>query len=187
MDETFDLSVDHEIAAPPEDCFDAFVALYDTDRPAWVTESDLDLRVGGRWHVRFHPAPDPPFREERTVTDVHRGRELGYHARIQDDDGHERFATQVLVTFESTGEVTPGGAAPDRLRGRSDPRRVRRQLAGRAGGGRRPGHRRDVNRREPAHLARSRRSRLPSDVLTLEREMSGVRSWWRWRRSPGSA
>ena len=56
--------------------------------------------------ARFHPAPDPPFREERTVTDVHRGRELGYHARIQDDDGHERFATQVLVTFESTGEVT---------------------------------------------------------------------------------
>jgi len=31
MDETFDLSVDHEIAAPPEDCFDAFVALYDTE------------------------------------------------------------------------------------------------------------------------------------------------------------
>jgi uncharacterized protein YndB with AHSA1/START domain len=102
MDETFDLSVDHEIAAPPEDCFDAFVALYDSDRPAWVTESDLDLRVGGRWHVRFHPAPDPPFREERTVTDVQRGRELGYHARIQDDEGHERFATQVLVTFEPT-------------------------------------------------------------------------------------
>jgi uncharacterized protein YndB with AHSA1/START domain len=106
MDETFDLSVDHQIAAPPEACFDAFVALYDSDRPAWVTDSDLDLRVGGRWHVRFHPSPDPPFREERTVTDVHRGRELGYHARIQDDDGHERFATQVLVTFESTGGAT---------------------------------------------------------------------------------
>jgi uncharacterized protein YndB with AHSA1/START domain len=56
--------------------------------------------------VRFHPAPDPPFREERTVTDVQPGRELGYHARIQDDDGHERFATQVLVTFEPVGGGT---------------------------------------------------------------------------------
>jgi uncharacterized protein YndB with AHSA1/START domain len=100
MDETFDLSVEHRIDAAPEDVYDAFVALYDSERPEWVTESDLDLRVGGRWHVRFHPAPNPPFREERTLTDVHRGVELGYHARIQDDDGHERFATQVLVTFD---------------------------------------------------------------------------------------
>jgi uncharacterized protein YndB with AHSA1/START domain len=99
MDETFDLSVEHPVDASPEDCFDAFVALYDSDRPDWVTGSELDLRVGGRWHVRFHPAPDPPFREERTLTDVHRGVELGYHARIQDDAGHERFATRVLVTF----------------------------------------------------------------------------------------
>jgi uncharacterized protein YndB with AHSA1/START domain len=103
---TWDLTVEREVAASPEDCFDAFVALYDTDRPEWVTESDLDLRVGGRWHVRFHPAPNPPFREERTVTDVHRGKELGYHARIQDDEGHERFATQVLVTFEPTASGT---------------------------------------------------------------------------------
>ena len=103
---TWDLTVEREVAAPPEDCFDAFVALYDSDRPEWVTESDLDLRVGGRWHVRFHPAPKPPFREERTVTDVHRGKELGYHARIQDDAGHERFATQVLVTFEPTATGT---------------------------------------------------------------------------------
>ena len=65
--------MEREIAASPEECFDAFVALYDSDRPEWVTESDLDLRVGGRWHVRFDPAPNPPFREERTVTDVHRG------------------------------------------------------------------------------------------------------------------
>ena len=95
----YDLAVDHEASASPEECFDAFIDLYDGDQPDWVTESDLDLRVGGRWHVRFDPSPNPPFREERTITDVHRGQELGYHARIQDDEGHERFATQVLVTF----------------------------------------------------------------------------------------
>lgn len=106
MDETFDLCVEREIDAAPEDVYDAFVALYDRERPEWVTESDLDLRVGGRWHVRFHPAPDPPFCEERTLTDVHRGVELGYHARIQDDDGHERFATQVLVTFDGRAAGT---------------------------------------------------------------------------------
>ena len=106
MDQTWDLTVEKEIAASPEACYDAFVALYDSDRPDWVTESELDLRVGGRWHVRFDPAPNPPFREERTITDVHRGHELGYHARIQDDDGNERFATQVLVTFEPTEAAT---------------------------------------------------------------------------------
>ena len=102
MYQTWELAVEREMAASPEECFDAFVALYDSDRPEWVTESDLDLRVGGRWHVRFDPAPNPPFREERTVTDALRGKELGYHARIQDDEGHERFATQVLVRFEPT-------------------------------------------------------------------------------------
>ena len=88
MDETFDLSVDHEIAAPPEDCFDAFVALYDSDRPAG---HGVRPRPAGRRSLArpLPPGADPLFREERTVTDVHRGRELGYHARIQDDDGHE--------------------------------------------------------------------------------------------------
>jgi uncharacterized protein YndB with AHSA1/START domain len=99
MSDDYDLAVDLEIAASAEACFDAFIDLYDGDRPDWVTESDLDLRVGGRWHVRFDPSPDPPFREERTITDVQRPYELGYHARIQDDAGHERFSTQVLVTF----------------------------------------------------------------------------------------
>ena len=105
-DQTWDLTVEKTIAASPDECFDAFVALYDSERPEWVTHSDLDLRVGGRWHVRFDPAPNPPFREERTVTDVHRGVELGYHARIQDDSGSERFATQVLVTFQRAGDDT---------------------------------------------------------------------------------
>ena len=106
MDETFDLGVEQVIHAAPKECFDAFVALYDSDRPDWVTESDLDLRVGGRWHVRFDPKPDPPFREERTITDAEPGHELGYHARIQDDEGHERFATQVLVTFDPADDGT---------------------------------------------------------------------------------
>ena len=44
MDETFDLSVDHEIAAPPEDCFDAFVALASESRVS-LTVASLPSRV----------------------------------------------------------------------------------------------------------------------------------------------
>ncbi len=43
--------------APPEAIFDAFVALYDSERPDWVTSSQLDLRPGGRWSVAFQ-VPD---------------------------------------------------------------------------------------------------------------------------------
>lgn len=40
------LRVERIIAAPPEAIFDAFIALYDTQRPDWVTGSQLDLRPG---------------------------------------------------------------------------------------------------------------------------------------------
>jgi hypothetical protein len=45
------LSVEQIIDAPPEAIFDAFIALYDSQRPEWVTGSQLDLRPGGRWSV----------------------------------------------------------------------------------------------------------------------------------------
>ena len=48
MDETFDLCVEREIDAAPEDVYDAFVALYDRERPEWVTESG-SAPVGAWW------------------------------------------------------------------------------------------------------------------------------------------
>ena len=136
-------------------------------RPAGVGDRVRPRPPGGRpWHVRFHPAPNPPFREERTVTDVHRGVELGYHARIQDDDGHERFATQVLVTFEPIGPGLAGPADADGLRGRGDAGRVRGQLAGRAHRGGAP--------------PRGLRAHPASDGLG-----SGVRAARRRSRAPG--
>ena len=47
------LSVERVIDARPEAIFDAFVAMYDSQRPDWVTGSQLDLRPGGRWSVDF--------------------------------------------------------------------------------------------------------------------------------------
>lgn len=38
--------------------FDAFIALYDSQRPDWVTDSRLDLRPGGRWLVAFEVTID---------------------------------------------------------------------------------------------------------------------------------
>jgi uncharacterized protein YndB with AHSA1/START domain len=42
------LRVERLIDAPSAAIFDAFVALYDSQRPDWVTDSQLDLRPGGR-------------------------------------------------------------------------------------------------------------------------------------------
>jgi hypothetical protein len=44
----YGLTVERVINVAPEVVFDAFIALYDTERPDWVTDSQLDLRRGGR-------------------------------------------------------------------------------------------------------------------------------------------
>ena len=62
------LGVERVIDAGPEAIFDAFIAMYDSQRPDWVTGSQLDLRLGGRWTVEFQVPDGPAFREERVVT-----------------------------------------------------------------------------------------------------------------------
>jgi uncharacterized protein YndB with AHSA1/START domain len=47
------LDAERVIDAPAEAIFDAFIAMYDSQRPSWVTDSRLDLRPGGRWSVAF--------------------------------------------------------------------------------------------------------------------------------------
>jgi uncharacterized protein YndB with AHSA1/START domain len=44
------LSVERIIDVPAETIFDAFIALYDSQRPEWVTGSQLDLDAG--WEQR---------------------------------------------------------------------------------------------------------------------------------------
>jgi uncharacterized protein YndB with AHSA1/START domain len=94
------LRVERIIAAPPEAIFDAFIALYDTQRPDWVTGSQLDLRPGGRWSVAFQVPGGPAFREERVITAVQRPHRLAYDmtAVYQDAPG---FSTTVEVTIEA--------------------------------------------------------------------------------------
>jgi uncharacterized protein YndB with AHSA1/START domain len=97
------LSVERVIDAPPEAIFDAFIALYDSQRPEWVTGSQLDLRPGGRWSVAFQVPNGPAFREERTITAVERPHRLAYNmtAVYQDAPG---FDTTVEVTIDAVPE-----------------------------------------------------------------------------------
>ena len=94
------LSVERVIDAPPEVIFDGFIAMYDSQRPEWVTGSRLDLRPGGRWTVDFQVPDGPAFREERVITAVERPGRLAYDmtAVYADAPG---FSTTVEVTIEA--------------------------------------------------------------------------------------
>src|SRR5215468_7670764 len=94
------LSVVRIIDAPPEAIFDAFIALYDSQRPDWVTGSQLDLRPGGRWSVTFQVPDVPAFREERVVTAVERPHRLAYDMTAVYSDAPS-FSTTVEVTIEA--------------------------------------------------------------------------------------
>lgn len=98
------LSVERVVEAPPEVVFDAFIALYDSERPDWVLDSDLDLRVGGRWSVGFQVPGAGPFREERTITELDRPHRLAYDMTAL-REGTPDLATTVRVTIDAA----PGG------------------------------------------------------------------------------
>lgn len=98
------LSVERVIDAGPEAIFDAFIAMYDSRRPDWVTASELDRRPGGRWRVEFQAPGGPAFREERVITALERPGRLAYDMRAF-YPGDKGFATKVEVTIAPA----PGG------------------------------------------------------------------------------
>jgi uncharacterized protein YndB with AHSA1/START domain len=93
----YELDVERVIDAPAETIFDAFVAIYDSERPDWVTDSRLDLRPGGRWSVGFQVPAEAPFREERVITAVERPDRLAYDATVVSEGD---------PTFDITTEIT---------------------------------------------------------------------------------
>jgi uncharacterized protein YndB with AHSA1/START domain len=99
------LDVERTIHAPAEAIFDAFIALYDSERPDWVTDSRLDLRPGGRWSVGFQVPNEPPFREERVITAVERPHRLAYATTVVSD----------ASSFDATVEVTIAALADGHL------------------------------------------------------------------------
>ena len=85
------LSSERTIGASAAAIFDAFIALYDSQRPDWVTGSQLDLRPGGRWIVGFQVPDGPAFREDRILTIVERPRRIAYDMRVI-QNGAARFS-----------------------------------------------------------------------------------------------
>jgi uncharacterized protein YndB with AHSA1/START domain len=104
-----DLRLERVYEADPATVFDAFTdpeaqrELY-ADAPDWVVESEIELRVGGRWTITFGPRGRPPARETSVFTVVDRPRRLGYVATMAMPDGSS-FDTDLEVTFE---EEAPG-------------------------------------------------------------------------------
>jgi uncharacterized protein YndB with AHSA1/START domain len=83
-----------------KDVVDAFIAMYDSQPPEWVTGSQLDLRPGGRWSVSFQVPDGPAFREERVITAVERPHRLAYNMTAVYEYA-PRFSTTVEVTIEA--------------------------------------------------------------------------------------
>jgi uncharacterized protein YndB with AHSA1/START domain len=101
-----DLEVERRIEAAPARVFDAFIAVYDDDRPSWVVASELDLRVGGAWSVTFHPPGVEPFREERVITRLERPELLAYEMTAIGAGGRPSFDADVELSLEDHGSWT---------------------------------------------------------------------------------
>jgi uncharacterized protein YndB with AHSA1/START domain len=97
---THDLCVERTIGASPEVVFDGFIEMYGPERPDWIVDSRLDLRVGGSWRVDFHPPGNDPFTELRTIRELDRPRRLAYAMTAITASGERRLATDVAFSFD---------------------------------------------------------------------------------------
>ncbi len=73
-----DLRVEREYAGSAQAVYDAFFAMHGEERPHWIVNSDLDLRVGGTWTVTFHPPRLAPFQEVRVFSVVEPPHHIAY-------------------------------------------------------------------------------------------------------------
>jgi len=113
----YGLDVERVIDAPAESIFDAFIALYDSQRPSWVTDSRLDLRPGGRWSVSFQVPDGPAFREERVITALERPRRLAYEMTAVyagAPPSPPRWKSPSTPCRKAAGYAWPSGAFPRR-------------------------------------------------------------------------
>jgi uncharacterized protein YndB with AHSA1/START domain len=110
---TYELTVQRLIDAPAEVVFDAFVdpaaqgELYgDETDLTWQVDSELELRDGGTWTIRFGPSGREPYRETNTFLEVDRPNSLAFRSRLyMADEGHT-VETTVTITFEENAGKT---------------------------------------------------------------------------------
>ncbi|UJA20721.1 SRPBCC domain-containing protein [Thermoleophilia bacterium SCSIO 60948] len=93
------------IAAPAERVFEVFTSpegqreLYGKDWDGWVVESKCDLRVGGRWSIRFGPSPDELYRHDHVFEAIEPPNRILIASTETRLDGSS-FATRLEYTFE---------------------------------------------------------------------------------------
>ena len=104
-DTRYDLKVERDFDAPPQAVFDAYLAMHGEHRPDWIVESQLDLRVGGAWTVRFQPPGLKPFSEDRVLTGVDPPHHLSY-AMTAIVEGAPTIDTSVDIAFEELKNTT---------------------------------------------------------------------------------
>jgi uncharacterized protein YndB with AHSA1/START domain len=101
---SYDLTVERLLDSTPEVAFDAFVdpdaqhELY-ADAPDWIVESECDLRVGGRWTIKFGAPGTQPARETNVFEQVERPRRLVFRSTMKMPAG-SKVHTHVQVSFE---------------------------------------------------------------------------------------
>jgi uncharacterized protein YndB with AHSA1/START domain len=108
---SYELRVERLIDASPEEVFDAY-----TDPEAqkiWYTildegmtvESEVDLRVGGKWVSTWGFTPDEMFREVNTFQVIERPHRLVSMSSFTSPDG-STMDTDVEITFRDEGGKT---------------------------------------------------------------------------------
>jgi uncharacterized protein YndB with AHSA1/START domain len=111
-----------EVDAPPETVFDTFTradgqdASYGQDDPAWIVESECDLRVGGVWSIRFGESRDQLYRHDhvfrlidrpsRIVVDTTETRFNGMTLEFETEWGFEARGGKTLMTMIQRGLPT---------------------------------------------------------------------------------
>jgi uncharacterized protein YndB with AHSA1/START domain len=102
---THELKYERGFDASPDQLFEAFTthrgqrAMFQQDDPSWLFESDLDLRVGGRWEVASGLSRDELYRFTHIFREIDRPRRLTFSVS-EHGPGGPSFDSEVEVTFD---------------------------------------------------------------------------------------
>lgn len=111
---TYDVVVERRLRASPAVAFHHWVDAearrhwYRGDEDDWVVTAETDLRVGGRFVVRWGPSATDAYQEDGTFLVVDPPHRLVYTSRFTPRTAAEGepFELQVTVTFAADGDGT---------------------------------------------------------------------------------
>jgi uncharacterized protein YndB with AHSA1/START domain len=107
---THELKYERGFDASLEQVFEAFTthrgqrAMFQQNDPSWLFESDLDLRVGGKWEVASGLSRDELYRFTHVFREIDRPHRLTFSVSEQGPGGPS-FDSEVEVTFDQRDDV----------------------------------------------------------------------------------